>query len=323
VTQDKNAYLKVLRTNLKTALRQGALTQAVDIIAQLKEEDPLSVHTRGLELEYFVASGSWFQASGLASQLLELFPDSARLHYLAGRVFYHDKAYDRALHHFQESERIHPHWLTSRWLGKTHTQLGQYTQAEALLLGLLSGHPQVNLDLAWLYERNQRPQRALRYLEDYLVLHPEDEFAKAQRLRLRATALGPEDLMAEVDALLELDEPIPEGMLPVYVQRLLETGEAAEARRFIYRYAGHWELRDAASIAWVCHRLQAYDLALRLFLIGLPENTANYKYLSALESAARHCKRLDDVINDYERYASQDKRLYGRIKSLKKRRAED
>ena len=119
--------------------------------------------------------------------------------------------------------------------------------------------------------------------------------------------------------LLELDEPIPEGMLPIYVQRLLETGEAAEARRFISRYAGHWELREAAAVAWICHRLQAYDLALRLFLIGLPENTANYKYLSALESAALHCRRLDDVIRDYEGYASQDKRLYGRIKSLKKR----
>ncbi|MEN8129458.1 MAG: hypothetical protein ABFS45_04530 [Pseudomonadota bacterium] len=72
-------------------------------------------------------------------------------------------------------------------------------------------------------------------------------------------------------------------------------------------------------MVWVCHRFQAYDLALHLFLIGLPDNSGNYKYLSALESAAQHCKRLDELIGNYEKLAPQDKRLYGRIKSLNKR----
>ncbi|MEN8132464.1 MAG: tetratricopeptide repeat protein [Pseudomonadota bacterium] len=319
MTRNKTAYIKALRTNLKHALRQGDLAQAADIVGRLKEEEPLSVHTRGLELEYLIAAGQWTLATPMVAQLLEMFPNSARLHYLAARVYYHDKVYRQALVHFQESERIHSHWLTRQWLGKTYTQLGQFSQAEALLVGLLSEHPWVNMDLAWLYERSQQPGRALKYVEDYLSLSPDDAFAQAQCQRLRAASLGPQALMSEVDSLLEFDEPIPEGMLPVYVQRLLETGQGAQARHFIYQYSSLWQAQQAASMAWVCHRFQAYDLALHLFLIGLPDNTGNYKYLSALESAAQHCKRVDELIRSYEELAPQDKRLYGRIKSLNKR----
>lgn len=319
VNSSKAKLIKVLRSNLRGALRQGNITHAADIIARLKEEDPLALQTRGLELEYLIAVGHWQQARALALQLLDLHPDSARIHYLAARVHYHDKSYPRALHHFRESERLHPHWLTRRWLGKTQTQLGQYGHAEALLLALLPEHPQANLDLAWLYERREQPQHALKYVQDYLDFRPDDEFAKAQRRRLRSVNLNADELVTEVDTLLELDEEIPAEMLPVYVQRLLETGQGAEARRFIARHAAEWDAKETGALAWICHRLQAYDLSLQLFLNGLPINTGNYKYLSALESAAMHCKRVDDVLDAYERLATQDKRLYGRRKSLARR----
>jgi tetratricopeptide (TPR) repeat protein len=322
VNSSNDKLIKVLRSNLRAALRQGSPSQAADIIARLKEEDPLALQTRGLELEYLIAVGQWKQARSLALQLLDLHPDSARIHYLAARVHYHDRSYSQALHHFRESERLHPHWLTRRWLGKTQTQLGQYGHAEAMLLGLLSEHPQVNLDLAWLYERREQPQQALKYVQDYLDFRPDDEFAQTQRRRLRSVSLGAEELVVEVDTLLELDEEIPAEMLSVYVQRLLETGQGAEARRFIARHGADWDPKEAASVAWICHRLQAYDLALQLFLSGLPVSTGNYKYLSALESAAVHCMRVDDVLDAYERLAPQDKRLYGRMKSLAKRREE-
>ena len=319
VTTTNGKLIKVLQGNLKSALRHGTLSQAVDIIARLKEEDPLALETRGLELEYMISAGQWGPAQTLALQLIDLYPASARIHYLTARVQYHNKSYPLALHHFRESERLHPHWLARHWMGKTLTQLGQFEPAEALLLGLLPKHPQVGLDLAWLYERREQPRQALKYVEDYLASRPDDEFAKAQRLRLRSVALEAEELVTEVDTLLELDEQIPGEMLPVYAQRLLETGQGAEMRRFVDRHAHNWDSKEAAAVAWVCHRLQAYDLALRLFLSGLPVNTGNYKYLSALESAAMHCRRIDDVLAAYEKLAPQDKRLYGRMKSLAKR----
>lgn len=322
VNSSNDKLIKVLRSNLRASLRQGNLSQAADIIARLKEEDPLALQTRGLELEYLIVIGQWEQARGLASQLLDLHPDSARIHYLAARLHYHGRRYSRALQDFRESERLHPHWLTRRWLGKTQTQLGQYEHAEALLLGVLPEHPQANLDLAWLYERREQPQQALKYVQDYLNFRPDDEFAQAQRRRLCSVTLGAEELVTEVDTLVELDEEIPVEMLSVYVQRLLETGQGAEARRFITRHGADWDPKEAAAVAWNCHRLQAYDLALQLFLSGLPVNTGNYKYLSALESAAVHCMRVDEVLDAYERLAPQDKRLYGRMKSLAKRREE-
>ena len=314
------AVIKAIRANLKRALRVRHYTPAEALLEQLKNEDPLSLETRGLELEYLLAVNRRSEASSLALQLLELFPDSARIHYLAARVFYQAKDYRRAQIHFREAERLYPHWITRRWLGKTLTQQGQFEEAEAMLIDLPAAHPQVNLDLAWLYERRDDPQRALQYLNDYLVWRPEDNFAKAQRLRLQATRLTPEELVEEVNTLRALDEPVPAELLATYVQRLLETGQSAAVRQFIDQQRPHWDTQVAASIAWVCHHLQAYDLALRLFLQALPTHTHEYKYLSALEFAAGQCRRIDDVIEAYEALVTQEKRLYGRIKTLERRR---
>jgi tetratricopeptide (TPR) repeat protein len=315
----RNAVIKVLRSNLKRALRSGHLSETEGLLEQLKDEDPLSVETRGLELETLIAARRWSDATKLASQLSELFPASARIRYLTARVHYHNKNYPRALEQFAESERIHPHWSSRRWLGKTHTQLGHYQEAEASLIDLCAEHPQVRLDLAWLYERRDDPQRALRYLEEYLSFRPDDEFAKAQRLRLRANVLAADELVAEVDTLRDLEETVPPELLPTYVKRLLETGQGAAARQFIEHQHVQWDERISASVAWECHHLQAYDLALRLFLRGLSVYYRDFKYLSALEFAAIRCQRVDEVVTAYETHAADNNRLYGRTKALKKR----
>ncbi len=315
----RNAVIKVLRSNLKRALRSGQLAETESLLEQLKDEDPLSVETRGLELETLIAARRWLDATKLAAQLSELFPASARIRYLIARVHYHNKDYPRALEQFAESERIHPHWVSRRWLGKTHTQLGHYQEAEASLIDLCAEHPQVRLDLAWLYERRDDPQRALHHLEDYLRFRPDDAFARAQRLRLRANLLSADELLAEVDTLRDLEEAVPSELLPTYVKRLLETGQGAAARQFIEHQHAQWDERTCASIAWECHRLQAYDVALRLFLRGLTAFHRDFKYLSALESAALRCRRVEEVITAYETFAADNKRLYGRGRALQKR----
>ncbi|MGH8607698.1 MAG: tetratricopeptide repeat protein, partial [Gammaproteobacteria bacterium] len=166
---NRRALVKVLQNNLRRALRSAALEEAKALLERLREEDALALETRGLELEYLIAVGAWADAASLAEQLLQLFPASARIHYLWGRVCYHEKKYLQAKSHFEQSQRLHPHWLTRHWLGKTHTQLGNYTQAEALLSDLLPGHPRVALDLAWLLERLGAPERALTVLERFLA----------------------------------------------------------------------------------------------------------------------------------------------------------
>ncbi|MGH8643524.1 MAG: tetratricopeptide repeat protein [Gammaproteobacteria bacterium] len=315
--------IKVLQNNLKRALRRAALEEAKVVLDRLREEDALALETRGLELEYLIAAGAWEDAASLAEQLLQLFPASARIHHLSGRVRYHEKKYLRAEYHFAESQRLHPHWRTGHWLGKTHTQLGNYAKAEALLSKLLPRDPRVALDLAWLFERWGAPERALGVLEHYLAERPKDAQALRHRLRLKSQSLVPHELVAEVDTLMELGETVPAEMLEAYVQRLFETGQGALARSFIHQHHAGWDAPTQASIAWVCHRLQAYDMALQLFLAALPERARDYKYLSALEYCALRCQRIEQLLAAYESLAPQNNRLYGRMKSLSKRQAGD
>lgn len=313
-----NMITRVLRRNLKQALKRRNLRESEDLIRQLKREDPLSLESRGLELEFLIAREQWQEAQIIANQLLHLFPDSARIHFLSGRMAYKRKEYTDALHLFEESNRLYPHWITRRWIGKTHTQKGEYDAAESILLSVLTNSSVVHMDLAWLYERTDQLTLAIKQVENYIKDHPNDSFAKNQETRLKAQMAEPDTLFNDVEVLLELDEEIPEAMLPAYLSHLLEIGQVKNARQFLLKYEKRLGTNTAISLAWVCYKLQAYDLAMNLFVIGFPYKNKDVKYLSALESSARHCDRVAELIPHYENAAEEERRLYGRIKRLKK-----
>lgn len=309
----------VLRRNLSHALRHGDLPQAVALLDRLKLEDPLALETRGLELEFLLRAGRLAEAGALAAQLLELFPASGRVHYLAGVLAYRKKDYPRAERHLRESLGLYPHAKTRHWLAKTLTQSGSYAEAEALLLELLPAEPRCQLDLAWLYERKQDIGRALGAVEAWLEQRPDDAWARSQLQRLRARTLQPEDLLEEVDSLLDLGEDVAPEVLPEYLETLLAIGQSGKARTFVQQRRHAFDARLAARLGWVCHHRQAYDLALELFLIAFAENRRNFKFLAALETAASRCNRLPELIALYEKQAAEEKTLYGRIKTLRRR----
>lgn len=58
---------------------------------------------------------------------------------------------------------------------------------------------------------------------------------------------------------------------------------------------------------------------MELFLIAFAENRRNFKFLAALETAASRCNRLPELIALYEKQAPEEKTLYGRIKTLRRR----
>lgn len=314
------ALIRVLQRQAKQALRRRQLAEAEAVLERLKEEDALSAETRGLELELLIGTRRWDDAERLPDQLLRHFPASARIHYLAGRLCYQRKRYAHALEHFTEADRLHPHWIAQQWIGTTHIQRGEYAAAEAVLVALVADHPALRRDLAWLYERRGEPERALHEIAAYLALRPGDRVAQRQQLRLRASAAAPEVLVGEVAALEALGEAIAPEMLVPYVQRLLESGQGRAARQYIAEHAPAWPPELAGRVAWVCHRLQAYDVALHLFLQGLPAYHDNFKYCSALEATARRCERVNDVADAYHALARTHPHLHGRAKALGRRR---
>lgn len=309
----------VLQRNLRQALGKRQYEQAASILEHLQQEDPLSVETRGLELEFLVRSGRLQEAKSLSVQLLELFPTSRHIQYMTGLLCYRQKNYAPAEQHFRECEGIHTHWSTRRWLGKTLTQLGRFDQAESLLQGLLPEHLVCRLDLVWLYQRMKDDRRALKQVEMYLQHRPHDGFALKQRLILRAQLLPPEELVEEVDALLELGEEVPVDLLPAYLENLLSTGQGVLAREFVYQRLAGLDIVLAGKLGWVCHKTKAHDLTLELFLRAFPANLHYVKFLNTLEFVAGRCSRLGELIDLYEAFAEQEHSLYGRQKTLAKR----
>src|SRR3990172_950070 len=140
------AIVDTLKHNLRQALNLGQFNEAEEILARLKREDPVSRETRGFELEFYLTANRLAEAGDLARQLCNLFPDSGRIFFLAGKVAYRQKQYPEAISRFRESQRNYPHWQTQQWLGKTLTQTGQFEEAESLLLSAREQSRHVLLD---------------------------------------------------------------------------------------------------------------------------------------------------------------------------------
>jgi tetratricopeptide (TPR) repeat protein len=308
-----------LRENMWRAIREGCVKDAEEILARLKHEDPLSPETRGFELEICLMSNRLGEASTLARQLCRLFPQSGRIAFLAGKVAYRLKDYNQAESHFRESYRIHPHWRTQYWLGKTLTQSGHLEEAETLLLAARERTANALLDLAWLYERKNNIPEALKMYDEFLAAHPNHSFALEQRVRIKALMLEPESLIEEVGTLSELGEDVPATLFPEYVAKLFETGQTLAAREQIVAKMGTLDAKAGSKVAWNCYHAKAYDLACALFLAHLRPNLAYFKYLNALESAAAQCGRIPQVMEAYRSHTAEVPSLHGRLKTLSRR----
>jgi tetratricopeptide (TPR) repeat protein len=314
---DRRPVIEVLRRNLAKALADRRLEAARDLLERLRTEDPLAVETRGLELELLILSERLTEAEGLARQLLELFPGSARIWKLAGELSYRRKDYRAAEERLRESERIHPHWVTRRLLGQALTQAGRFDDAEAVLVALAAERDVCRRDLAWLYERKGDEERALAAVEAHLERYPRDRLALGQRLRLRARRLSPDELIDEARALEAVGEKAPPEVFAELVGALLRSGRGREARELVDRLLPDLEPRAASRIGWVCRALEAHDLAFDLFHRAFPRERANPKFLAAFELVARRSGHIDDLMRLYRLHAAQSRNLYGRMKRLR------
>src|SRR5262245_30780148 len=114
--------VQVLRRTVAQKLASGEVAEAETVLERLEQEDPLGEETRAFRLELLSRTNRIAEALVLARQLVELFPASARIHYLAGRLAYGQRDYTAALRSFRESDRLAPHWRHRLAVGKTLTQ---------------------------------------------------------------------------------------------------------------------------------------------------------------------------------------------------------
>jgi len=309
--------LAVLRRNMNRAIRLRRLEEAEAILEQLRAEDPVSRHTRGFELELLLAREQHSQAASLARQLVDLYPDSPRIHFLAAIVLYRKHDYLGATEHFRESIRLHPpDSLARQWLGRSLTQMGSFEEAERILLSVLAERFSAHKDLAWLYERRGDVASAIDMIERLLREKPSDTYAQQSLKRLRARQLQPGELQQEVEALADLGDAPDPNILPEYIDDLLQTGQGVKARSVLASRMPTIDARVATRTGWVAYKRRAYDMALQLFLRAFSENVENFKFLAALERAAGTCGRLGDVLALYRAHAGAHRSLHGRIRRL-------
>ena len=313
-----SAINRVLKHNLKAALRRNQFEEAALLLERLQREDPLSGETRGLELELLIESGRLNEAIPLAEQLEHLFPSSSRIQFLCGKLHYRRKGYAAAVDFFRESYRLFPHWQSRYWLGKTLTQTGELDEAQSLLEAVAPGRPFVENDLAWLFERKKDWERALALYEKALQRAPDSPFLEQRIAKIKGMMLQPEELIEELETLMELGEPIPESLFGPYIEQLFKTGRGAQAREEIRERAGALLPGPKVDLAWKCFHAQAFDLAFELFCQVFEREMNKPTFLNCIQASARKCRRLEELAALYETHAPRQKNLFGRLKKLKK-----
>jgi len=307
-----------MRRNAFRALRERRLDDAAGAVAALRAEDPLSVETRGLELELLLLRGRTEEAGALAEQLRVLFPRSSRVQYLAGRAAYKRRDYARAEECFRESNALHPHWKARRWLGRSLSQGSRLDEAEAVLLELSREHPVCHRDLAWIFERRQELERALEALDLYAEACGEDDALRAARERLAARRLDPGELIDEVETLEALGEELGDELVPEVFAALLSRAEEPKARELALSRLDRLHPSKVVSMGWAARDNLAWDLATDLFLHAFSHIRANMKMLACLEKCARSSARLAEVVEAYEEHAPAQPSLYGRARNLRR-----
>jgi predicted Zn-dependent protease len=307
----------ILQTSLAKALKQRDLTRAESVLFQLKKEDPFSLKTCGLELEYLQLAGRLEEAACLAKQLVQSFPQSSRIHFLAGQVACQQKRYGEAEKLFSESNRLYPSDKSLLWIAKAEINAGQLEQAEALLLDLVSRNPRCHSDLAWLYERKGDFPRAESEITTYLEKFPDQNWAKTKQKQLQAKMKNPEEVLEELDDLSSYGEEIPQELDSRYLESLWQTGKICEAREFVKKRLPNLDAKHATDLGWRCYFAQVYDLAFELFYKAFPAQLRNDKFLKSFQLTARRCSRVPELLKLYEQYAPQNGKLYGHIKDLR------
>lgn len=313
----KPQSIALLRRNLVHVLHLGQLEDAENLLHQLRTIDPISKETRCFELEILLKKRVLTQTVRLATALVEHFPDSSRVLWLAGQSHFHCKDYGAALPLFQESLRLNFRPITQWWLGRTLLRLGKLIDARTELENITEKIPRALLDIAWLEEREGNFRASFKTIEKYLQLHPEDAFAKKGLARVKAFLLDSGSLSDEIESLRQWGERPPDHLVPIYLTKLLEAGEGAKARQYVVD--NRLNLGQSTEIAWIFYKAQAYDVAYDLFRQNLNDNLARTPFLSAFETAADKCARLNEVIEKYKELAPATKNLYGRIIRLRKK----
>lgn len=313
--------IRLLTDQAAQAVRSAPLPAALSALQRLEEIDPISKRARGLRLEYLLRAGSLGEACSLANQLVEKYPDSARIQWLAGRCAFRDRRYVEALGCFEESQKIHPSAETQEWIGRTLTSLKRFDAAEAVLLAAKASRPGVLRHLAWLYELRGQLERAVDAIDALKKRFPGDRSCDAKRLQLRARMAAPEELLDEVDSLTALGEDVAGGVVPEWFGALFAVGRSDEARRFLSEKRSSLDARTKLDLSWRAYRGQAYDIAYELFLEQLASRPNDDPLRNSLEVAAFKIGRGAELLAHYRELAAQDPRFHGRANRIRRRLA--
>jgi tetratricopeptide (TPR) repeat protein len=175
-------------------------------------------------------------------------------------------------------------------------------------------------DLAWLWERRGDADQALRWLDEHLARNPDDAYALDRRTKLKAQAMGKDELRDEVETLVDLGEGIPDAMFATYLDALLRSGEGEKAREVTRERLPALPASVAHEAGWKAYHLQAYDLATELFLVALPANPGYAKLLNALVKSATAAGRREEAAAALrelaQRLAPEHRNLWGYARRL-------
>ncbi|MCB1053680.1 MAG: tetratricopeptide repeat protein [Acidobacteria bacterium] len=308
---------KVQLNRLKRLIQAHDFSEAQDLLQNLKTQTPSDPALLGFEIEIQMARGDLKQAMDLAKKATHLHAESPHLLLICGKAAYRNRDYKQAQTWLESSFALYPNWQNQYWLGRTLTQLGQFDLALDYLTSVLVKAPFAAIDLAWLYQRMKKPEKALAVLESFLNQQPDDERALKMKLALESQLASPEELEQEVEALAAWGEKVPVEWL---ISRMENLVSARDRKAVLELLDQHQEAlsKEATQLGWIFYHGDLLDLALDQFLKQDHPRLTYHPLLGAMERCARACDRVDQLVAWYKLFLKTFPNIHGRIKNLTK-----
>lgn len=288
------------------------------LVDELISESGLNSHSQGLMLECYFELKQLKEGEKLANLLCEQYPESARIHFISGKIFFRLRKYKKAEACFRTNQALFPSFSGTIWLAKALTNQQNFDEARSLLSRLDTSHPLVLQELAWLYERSQNDQKALECYEKALPLERNTKFLNRKVEELRAKLTDHAHFLEEMETLEALDEEIPDHLIKSYFEKQLAKGEQERVRQYYRANKSRFNPKLCNEVGWVCYRAKCYDLSFELFLAYFLHDSTYWKLNNALQKSAEMSGKTGQLVAVFRKLAKKQSNLYGRIKKLEK-----
>ena len=320
-------YIQTKLRRVRDLKGKKKLMQAMEELTNVMDDFPNEPLLMIESADCLRLNGNLEEAKTLTMDALEKAPDNQEGHIVLGNISLGEKSYDKALDHFETAAQIkRTSYVLSKMI-RTLIDLGRFDDAKDLIREELIGNPDNHVILkykAQVLAKEGTYKEAAEIYEKIYAMHPDDDFAYKELLRLKSMDREPADVSREIKGILKVSKAAKNPHLHSELGlNLKRAGKYEEAvAEFQNALALSPENNFILTHLGFCYaKLQMFKEVVETLSGPFIENPKDVYVKSSLMAAVKKGKQWEEFRKILKRAMErhpQEKSLWGLMKKLEK-----